>query len=439
MPAFAADSGDIVVASLKGEVRVTMNGAAREVRAGTVLELPAQVRTGSDGAIELRQGATSVNVGPDTDLDFPALEKRGAPVDRIVQPRGNAFYDIGKREGRKLRVETPYLVGVIKGTQFNVASQPDGTTISLFEGRLEVLSSDGNDVVDLHAGEIASRKRGDAGIDVARMNDKAPATAPRPQSESGRAVPTSPPGDEFVAEAFAPSMDDAPPVAIETATSVLVDVTDGVRGEVETPAADIGAGADVGGGSISVDTGVAVDPGTVVDAGTAVDMGTSVGIDAGGAGSIDAGVDTALDVGGGGAVVDAGAGVDLSTGGVSAGVDAGIVVDAGAGGVDVGATVDVETGVPGVDAGVSAGVNTGAGAVDVGVSVGGIDVDLGVDLGLDDDDRGGNSGPGGGDDGNSGHGNDDDGRDSSNPGNSGPGNVVDGLLDDLLRRPGRKK
>ena len=103
-PAFAVDSGDIVVSSVKGEVRVTMNGAARDVRAASVLELPATVHTGRDGAIELKQGATSVSVGPDTQLEFPALEKRGAPVDRIVQPRGNAFYDIGKREGRKLRV-----------------------------------------------------------------------------------------------------------------------------------------------------------------------------------------------------------------------------------------------------------------------------------------------------------------------------------------------
>ena len=78
-----------------------------------------------------------------------------------MQPRGNAFYDIGKREGRKLRVETPYLVGVIKGTQFNVAAQDDSTTISLFEGLLEVRASDDSAVVDLKAGEIASRRRGD--------------------------------------------------------------------------------------------------------------------------------------------------------------------------------------------------------------------------------------------------------------------------------------
>ena len=60
--AFAIDSGDIVVEKVKGEVHVTMNGVERSVRAGGVLELPATIKTGRDGAIDLRQGATTVTV-----------------------------------------------------------------------------------------------------------------------------------------------------------------------------------------------------------------------------------------------------------------------------------------------------------------------------------------------------------------------------------------
>src|SRR6187455_2807452 len=182
--ALAVDSGDIVVVSVKGEVRVTMSGAPRDVRAGSVLEPPATLRTGRDGTVELRQGATTLSVGPETLLEFPALEKRGAPIDRIVQPRGNAFYNIGKREGRKLRVETPYLVGVIKGTQFNVTAQDDGTTISLFEGLLEVRAADDSDVVDLKAGEIASLKRGDKSISVLKMDAGKAPTNSRPAARN---------------------------------------------------------------------------------------------------------------------------------------------------------------------------------------------------------------------------------------------------------------
>ena len=147
--AHAVDMGDIVVVSVKGEVHVTMSGAPRAVRAGSVLDPPATLRTGRDGAVELRQGATTLSVGPETLLEFPALEKRGAPIDRIVQPRGNVFYNIGKRERRRLRIETPFLVGVVKGTQFNVAAQDETTTISLFEGLLEVHAADESGIVDL--------------------------------------------------------------------------------------------------------------------------------------------------------------------------------------------------------------------------------------------------------------------------------------------------
>ena len=126
-PALALDTGDIVVASIKGEVHIAVRGTDTTLRAGAVLELPATVRTGRDGAIELRQGATSISVGPDTLLEFPALATPGGSIDRIVQPRGNAFYNVGKRSGRKLRIETPFLVGVVKGTQFSVVAQDHAT------------------------------------------------------------------------------------------------------------------------------------------------------------------------------------------------------------------------------------------------------------------------------------------------------------------------
>ena len=115
-----------------------------------------------------------------------------------MQPRGNAFYNIGKREGRKLRVETPYLVGVVKGTQFNVAAQDDSTTISLFEGLLEIRASDDSAVVDIKAGEIASRRRGDKGIGVMKMDSgkapppRAPAVPAPATATAARPSPNAP-------------------------------------------------------------------------------------------------------------------------------------------------------------------------------------------------------------------------------------------------------
>jgi len=488
--AFAVDSGDIIVVSSKGEVHITMNGAERKVRAGGVLELPAQVRTGRDGNVELRQGTTTVSVGPETLLEFPALEKRGAPIDRIVQPRGNAFYNIGKRDGRKLRVETPYLVGVIKGTQFNVASQDEATTISLFEGLLEVRATDDSDVVDLKAGEIASRKRGDKSISIIRMDaGKAPPTSSRPSpgngSNSGAPRPTTPrvppanPGDEPLVADHRPidvrpdvglnvdartggssvdtgvaatvgvgqGLDATTSVGVNAASSgvnVGADTSVGLGNTVDVAAnaavnvgpagadvvtnigvdagpvtADVGvtAAVDAAAGTVDVNTGVGLDAGPVtadlgvtaaVDAAAGtVDVSTGVGVDTGpvtadlgastsvdlGAGTIDTSVSTSVDAGPLTTDVAAGAAVDLTSVAVDTAVDVGVVtpvadVDLGATAavdltsptVDTAVDVGVVTPVVDVDLGASAVVDVGAGAIDLGVDVAGADIDLGVSV-----------------------------------------------------------
>jgi hypothetical protein len=398
-PAFAVDSGDIVVASSKGEVHITMSGAERKVRAGGVLELPATVRTGRDGSVELRQGATTVSIGPDTLLEFPSLEKRGAPIDRIVQPRGNAFYDIGKREGRKLRVETPYLVGVIKGTQFNVAAQEASTTISLFEGRLEVRAADDSDVVDLKAGEIASLKRGEKSISVLKMDAGKTPTSSRPAARNDS---TNDIGSNAPASRVAPDSDasDLPAGSAVIPVRTEVDVDTDVRPAESQLGADAAvainlaetvdttanaavvvssAGADVV-TSIGVDAGAAVvDAGinaTVDAAAGAVDVATNASVDAGLA-SADLGATTSIDLGAG--TVDTAVSAGVDAGSIATTVSMDTAVDLSAGTVDTGLTLDAST--PVVDVGVAAdaAVDVAAGTVDVGLDVAGTSVDLTAD------------------------------------------------------------
>lgn len=387
--AYALDSGDIVIVSLKGEVHVTMKGAERAVKAGAVLELPATVQTGRDGAIDLRQGATAVSVGPDTLLEFPALEQAGGPIDRIVQPRGNAFYSIGKRGARKLRVETPYLVGVVKGTQFNVAAQGDKTTISLFEGLLEIRASDDSSVVDIKAGEIATRSLVDTSIGVLRM-------------DPGKAMP--PPRVPQGARS-----ENAPSPVAAPARAVPVDAGEAVPAAVDVaPAASVSAGDGAGAPSVDVFVGAGMNASAgAVLAAPPVEPSVNVSVDLGGnPGSIDVGAPTSV-----------GAGVAVQVGGNQ---------DAG---------------------------NLDAGNVDLGVNLGGTDVRGGVDLGLGEDDRGQDSrGPGNGNAYGNGNGNaygTDNGNgnaygtdDSGNPGkDNGVDDVIDTVdraLEKLPRKPGKK-
>jgi hypothetical protein len=457
--AFAVDSGDIVVVSLKGEVHFTMNGAARTVRAGGVLEPPATLRTGRDGSVELRQGATTLSVGPETLLEFPALEKRGAPIDRIQQPSGNVFYDIGKREGRRLRIETPYLVGVVKGTQFNVAAQDESTTISLFEGLLEVRATDDSDVVDLKAGEIASRKRGDKTISVIKMDaGKAPPSGPRQPAGSGSndGTPSPPPRTTPPGQGGEPVVVDHSPGSNLRVPSVVVTLE--IPGAAEGGSTSIGTGASVnlGNGELAVDAAANIANAADVQANAAltvgggVDVAADARIDVGpiavdaaanvsvGSGSIDASTVTNVDAGliavdvGSSVVADVAAGTVLTD--TSAGVDAGsLTTDLGAatdldlGTGTVGATVDAGAGTPlaAVDAGASVAADVGAGTVDLDLTVAGADLDLGIDLGLGNDDPSTPS---------------TDTTTTTGTDTTDTGTVVDvgGLLDSLLRRPGRR-
>jgi FecR protein len=443
--ALALDTGNIVVTSVKGEVHVTMNGAERDVRAGAVLELPASIRTGRDGAIDLAQGATTVSVGPDSLLEFPALAKRGGSIDRIVQPSGNAFYSIGKRAGHRLRVETPYLVAVIKGTQFNVASLESSTTISLFEGLLEVRASDDSSVVDLNAGEIAARSRGDKSISVIKMDRKTP-----PSQRSPAGASTDRGGTPSTA-ASSPNSDVNDGVLADRGVIDPTDTVDNVRGASADGAVTGNNVVTVGSNAVDVNTNVNVDAGagsvgvaanTNVDLPVAaVDVGASSNVDLG-AGAVSLGAAANLDTGSSGAAVNTGVAVDAGAANVAANVDVGANVGAvvdtaanaavsvGATNVEVTAAVDVGANVAGVAADVNASADVGAGNVNLGVTVAGVDLGVGLDLGLDD--------------GNNGHGNDDDHSDDSNPGhgkNSAPTTpVIDvgGLLDDIVH-PRHKK
>jgi hypothetical protein len=356
--AHALDSGDIFVTAIQGEVEFTLNGTPRALKDGAALVLPAIVRTGKNGSVELRQGHTSIQVGPGTELHFPATEVRRGPVDRIIQPRGNVFYDVGKRNGRLLRVETPVLVGVVKGTQFNVAVLDDGAAISLFEGRLEILDASGGSV-DLQAGEIAARRQGESATRVLKMSSNAPSGAAPRTSSNVRAA-----GSELSAgngrDAGADADDNvsssllASDMNLASAGAVLVPV-DPVGNTPEVPVEP--AQPDVGSGAPD-DGGVPPDIGAPVDSPVPPDLG--------------------------------------------AGGDGAAPSDGGAGGLPV-----VDTGAPPVDVGPDLGTGPDAGAEP--------DLGTGPDLGTDpepvpDLDI---------DDGNNGHGNDDDRDDSSNPGRSG--------------------
>jgi hypothetical protein len=387
------NSGPISVTDVRGDVTLTQRGKSQKPRVGTKVTPPASVFTGVDSSVELRQGHTTVAVSANTTLDIPSSGLADSRIERIVQSRGSAFYRVGKRASQKLRVETPYLVAVVKGTQFNVVVQPDNTTIALFEGELEIRSTDGNDVVQLNAGEIAIRHGTDTTIRVLRMDT---GEALRGQLElQGPALAGGIDGGG-TAGAVAPGFIAGGPQAItiggalpsrggDVGVAPVAAVAPGGAAIAGTVAATGGLGGGGGGGGTSVGVGVGV--GVVV--GGEVGLGATANLGQGGMNlsvaaatqTLDAGltlnssatglgVGATANLGAAGAVVTAGADIGIGNGGL--GATAGVTADvAGLGAtVNIGATANLGAG--------SVAVTTGASA-----SLGGLNANLGLGTAAD--------------------------------------------------------
>jgi hypothetical protein len=400
--AATASRGDIVVVTVHGTVSATMAGMTVPLSAGAILQLPATVRTGADGAVELRQGPSTFAAAGNTELEIPQSAAEDGLIERIIQIRGNAFYSIGKRTGTRLRVEAPYLVAVIKGTQFNVAAQEDSTTIALFEGHLEVRASDDSDVVSLEAGEIAIRRRDDVTISVLRLNAargdsrRNSELAARQQADSSNSNTSTVVARSDNSPAR-PRLDTTNPTETVAGSGIVAtpergQVVDAIAGTTETVTAK--AAIDLGGNDIkavtaTVDAGVSAAGGAVsvaADVATTVDVGAGAVAAAGEVGatvgpvSADVGASAAVDVPAG--TVDVGAsGAVAATEAVTVDTSVAAAADVSAGTVNVATDTSVAAaGLP-VDAGATAAVDVPAGAVNVGADVGVGSVNVGVDVG----------------------------------------------------------
>ena len=327
----SGDANRLYVSAVAGNVSVTMAGAKSEVRFDSTVSLPARIVTGNDGMLGLTQALTTITVAADTDVEIPAEAADGQLIARLIQHRGNVFYDVAHRDVGRFRVETPFLVAVIKGTQFNVAVQENSTTISLFEGLLEIRTPDGDNVVQLNAGEIAIRSRTDGSIRVLSMDEERLET---PQA----AAPVA-------ADSLA-----APRVAESDAGLVDTVLGANVPGTTNLPA---DASLTLGAGEANVDLGLNLAKGTGLDTGATVDLGL-------GSGTVSAGVD----LGTGAADLGLESAVELGAAGVAVGLDAG--VDLGAASLDVGLDTGIDLGAASVDVALDAGVDLGAASADLG-------------------------------------------------------------------------
>jgi hypothetical protein len=163
-------------------------------------------------------------------VEIPEAAADGQLIGRMIQHRGSVFYDVETRplEQLRLTVETPYLVAVVKGTQFNVSVVNEATTISLFEGTLEIRTPDGLQSIQLNAGEIAIRSLIDDSIrrlpmDADRFDEIAQADG-RQAAEADRPADARATGETSADVAVVDGAVDGTRTAVTTEVSVATEI-----------------------------------------------------------------------------------------------------------------------------------------------------------------------------------------------------------------------
>jgi hypothetical protein len=155
---------EITVVASHGSVSVTQRDHLVPVSASTRLTLPAQIKTGSDGALDLKDNDSLIHIGPNSTVALPDTGPSGSLVDRYLQSAGSALYNIQSRHGRPMSVETPYLVSVVKGTVFTIAVEDGATSVTLLEGTLDVSAPDVRQHVLLKANQSIRHHHGESSL-----------------------------------------------------------------------------------------------------------------------------------------------------------------------------------------------------------------------------------------------------------------------------------
>jgi hypothetical protein len=103
----------------------------------TVLKPGDHVRTGLNGRVLLVRGSESILIAPNTVVGLP-LDKSEGMSTTIIQQTGSILLEVEKRSQKHFEVETPYLVAVVKGTQFRVSVDQHASKVDVISGAVEV-------------------------------------------------------------------------------------------------------------------------------------------------------------------------------------------------------------------------------------------------------------------------------------------------------------
>jgi hypothetical protein len=142
------------VSEASGDVRLVENGRARAATRGALLASGSTIATGSNARAVIVRGEEFVVISPRTQLRVPAVQASN-PIMQLIEDFGTAVFKIQKKTTPHFGVQTPYLAAVVKGTTFTVSVGPEGGSVQVTEGAVEVSTLDGGAKDLVRPGAIA--------------------------------------------------------------------------------------------------------------------------------------------------------------------------------------------------------------------------------------------------------------------------------------------
>ena len=227
-----ANESTWTVSEMSGSVQVAHRGMSRIATRGLSVTAGDTVTTGPGARAVLVRGTEYMMVAAGSRLQLQP-EAQSSGFTQMIEEFGNVVFMIKKKATPHFEVRTPYLAAVVKGTTFAVGVTPQGASVQVLEGAVEVATGDGGARDLLRPGSVAIVAESDRyrmrveTNGVTKIVESPAATGHTTTSQTtlaaGRVVPTD-------ARVIAATVYEAS-VALDTVTGGLINGTTGGRSD----------------------------------------------------------------------------------------------------------------------------------------------------------------------------------------------------------------
>ena len=134
------------------------------------------IRTGSDGFIKFSylDDGTTIKVHKDTELYIRGQINKQNISKRINMTNGILKLDVSKQADDEFKIITPTSVASVKGTSFLLETNDEGDKFYGFEGVVEVLNKESNQIVNLSKNlKVLSTLDGNINSEIITVDDSA--------------------------------------------------------------------------------------------------------------------------------------------------------------------------------------------------------------------------------------------------------------------------